>query len=113
VYAILVVSVVSLLAIVIDLAILASVISFGALVAFSVVNLSVIKHFFVDLRERNRVLMNLVLPLIGFLLTAWLWTSLSGTALVIGLCWLGVGFIWLLAITRGFRRPTPVLDLEE
>ncbi len=113
VYAILVVSVVSLLAIVIDLAILASVISFGALVAFSVVNLSVIKHFFVDLRERNRVLMNLVLPLIGFLLTAWLWTSLSGTALVIGLCWLGVGFIWLLAITRGFQRPTPVLDLEE
>ena len=48
VYAILVVSVVSLLAVVIDLATLASLISFGALVAFSVVNLSVIKHYFVD-----------------------------------------------------------------
>jgi putrescine importer len=113
VYAILVVSIVSLLAIVIDLATLASLISFGALVAFSVVNLSVIKHFFVDLRERNRVLMNLVLPLIGFLLTGWLWFSLSGLTLVIGLCWLGVGFIWLLGVTRGFQRPTPVLDLEE
>ncbi len=46
VYAILTVSVVSLLATVISLTTLASVISFGALVAFSVVNLSVIKHYF-------------------------------------------------------------------
>ena len=112
VYAIGVVSVVSLLAIVIDLATLASLISFGALVAFSVVNLTVIKHFYLDLRERSNVLLNLVLPLIGFLLTVWLWTSLSGLTLVIGLCWLAIGFIWLLSVTRGFRRPTPVLDIE-
>jgi len=112
VYAILVVSAVSLLAIVIDLATLASLISFGALVAFSVVNLSVIKHFFVDLRQRHAVVMNLVLPAIGFLLTAWLWTSLSGLTLTVGLCWLTIGFIWLLGVTRGFRRPTPVLEMD-
>ena len=115
VWAILVVSVVSLLAVVIDLATLASLISFGALVAFSVVNLSVIKHYYIDLRERSgaELLRNLILPLIGFLLTAWLWTSLSGFTLVVGLCWLAVGFIWLLGVTRGFQRPTPVLDIEE
>ncbi|WP_029106301.1 amino acid permease [Mycobacterium sp. URHD0025] len=115
VYAILTVSVVSLLATVISLSTLASVISFGALVAFSVVNLSVIKHYFVDRRERDgaRVVANLVLPLIGFLLTVWLWTSLSGLTLVIGLCWLAVGFVWLAGVTRGFRQPTPVLDLKE
>ncbi|AFM15655.1 amino acid transporter [Mycolicibacterium chubuense NBB4] len=112
VYAILVVSLISLLAIVIDLTTLASLVSFGALVAFSVVNLSVIKHYFVDRRERN-VILNVVLPAIGFLLTAWLWTSLSKETLVVGLIWLAVGFIWLLAVTRGFRRPTPVLDLDE
>src|SRR6478736_7489822 len=95
VYAIVTVSVISLLAIWIDLTILASVVSFGALVAFSVVNLSVIKHYFVDMRERNIVL-NLIVPAIGFLLTAWLWTSLSGTALTIGLIWLAIGFVWLL-----------------
>lgn len=115
VYAILAVSAVSLLAIVISLTTLASVISFGALVAFSVVNLSVIKHYFVDRRERDgaRVVTNLVLPLTGFLLTVWLWTSLSGLTLLIGLCWLAVGFVWLAGVTRGFRRPTPVLDLKE
>ena len=113
VYAILVVSVVSLLAVVIDLATLVSLISFGALVAFSVVNLSVIKHFFIDRREREgtRMVRNLVLPLIGFLLTAWLWTSLSGLTLQFGLAWMAIGFAWLLIITRGFRRPTPVLEV--
>ncbi|OBB08218.1 Putrescine importer PuuP [Mycolicibacterium fortuitum] len=115
VYAILAVSAVSLLATVISLTTLASVISFGALVAFSVVNLSVIKHYFVDRQERDgaRVISNLVLPLIGFLLTVWLWTSLSGLTLVIGLSWLAVGFVWLAGVTRGFQRPTPVLDLKE
>ena len=37
----------------------------------------------------------------------------TGTALTIGLIWLAIGFVWLLVVTRGFRRPTPVLDLEE
>jgi amino acid transporter len=114
-YAILVVSVVSLFAIVVDLTMLASLISFGALVAFSAVNLSVIKHYFIDLGERGggAVVNNLLVPMIGFGLTVWLWTSLSGLTLVIGLCWLAIGFIWLLGITRGFRRPTPVLDMKE
>ena len=110
-YAIVLVSLVSLLALVIDLTTLASIISFGALVAFSAVNLSVIKHFFIDLGERS-VLSNLVLPLIGFVLTVWLWTSLSGLTLKVGLAWLAAGFVWLLAVTRGFRRPTPVMDIE-
>jgi putrescine importer len=112
VYAILVVSVISLLAIVIGLDILAQVVSFGALVAFSAVNLTVVKHYFLDAGDKN-VFNNVVLPVIGFLLTVWLWTSLSGLALTIGLIWLGVGFLWLLVVTRGFRRPTPVLDMQE
>ena len=114
VYAILLVSLVSLLALVIDLGTLASIISFGALVAFSAVNLSVIKHYIVDERERGAasVLRHLVLPLIGFVLTVWLWTSLSALTLQVGMIWLAAGFLWLLVVTRGFRRPTPVMDLE-
>jgi putrescine importer len=114
-YAILVVSVISLAAVWIDLATLASIVSFGALVAFSAVNLTVIKHYFIDAGQRGGggFLNNVVLPLIGFGLTVWLWTSLSGFALVVGLVWLALGFVWLLVVTRGFQRPTPVLALEE
>jgi amino acid transporter len=114
--AILTVSVVSLLALVIDLGLLAEMISFGALIAFSAVNVSVIKHYF--LREKLRagaanLLNHLILPAIGFVLTLWLWTSLSPRALIVGLIWLAVGFVYLLWITRGFSRPTPMLDLKE
>lgn len=112
VFAILVVSVVSLLALVLTLTTLASMISFGALVAFSAVNLAVFKHYFIDRHERS-VLNNVVLPFIGVALTIWLWTSLSGLTLVIGLSWLAFGFIYLAARTQGFRRPTPVMDMKE
>ena len=115
VWAILVVSVVSLLAVVISLTTLASLISFGALMAFSAVNLAVIKHHFIDMKERSgaAVVRYLILPLIGFGLTVWLWFSLSAFTLEVGLTWLAIGFGWLLVVTRGFSRPTPVLDIEE
>ena len=44
-----------------------------------------------------------MLPVIGFLLTVYLWFSLSKLTLVVGLIWLGVGLLWLLLVTRGFR----------
>ncbi|MFE6253805.1 APC family permease [Agromyces sp. NPDC057865] len=115
VVAVLCVSAVSLLAIWIDLGLLAGMISFGALVAFSVVNLSVIKHYYLDRKERAgiQVLRNLVLPLIGFALTVWLWTSLSVETFIVGLSWLAIGVVLLAIVTRGFRRPTPMLDLKE
>ncbi|HEX6444400.1 MAG TPA: hypothetical protein VF053_04860, partial [Streptosporangiales bacterium] len=56
---------------------------------------------------------NLVLPLIGFGLTVWLWTSLSPRTFVIGLIWLALGLVLLGIVTRGFRRPVPMLDLRE
>jgi len=115
VLSILAVSIVSLLALVIDLGLLAEMISFGALIAFSAVNLSVIKHHFFGLKMRGglHTLNYLIVPAIGVLLTLWLWTSLSERALTVGLIWLAVGFLYLLALTRGFRRSTPMLDLKE
>lgn len=98
-----------------DLLTLSSLISFGALVAFSVVNLSVIKHFLIDRRERGarEILLHGVLPGIGFLLTAWLWTSLSGTALIVGIVWAALGACYLLVITRFLRKAPPELDMRE
>lgn len=115
VFPILIVSVVSLCALFATLETVSNMISFGALFAFSCVNLSVIKHYFVDRGERTGAdaVRNLVLPGIGFALTVWLWTNLDGVAFLIGLSWLGVGFVLLLIITRFFTRPTPTLDLKE
>ena len=115
VLATLAVAVVSLLALAVDLTFISEMVSFGALIAFSAVNLSVIKHFIIDEKHRggHAMLSSLVLPGIGFCLTLWLWTSLSPRTLLIGAIWLILGIGYLAFVTRGFRRPTPMLDLTE
>lgn len=112
---ILLTSAVALLALVLDLTTVSSLISFGALVAFSVVNLAVIRHYYVNKRRRGAagLVNNLLLPGVGFLLTLWLWTSLSATSFTLGLTWAGVGLAYLAILTRGFRRPIPHLELNE
>ncbi len=115
-FAILLVSAFSLLALVIDLATLASLISFGALVAFSAVNLAVVKtHLLDDASQRNAkgLLSYGVVPLVGLGLTLWLWTSLSALTLVIGLCWFALGLAYLAILTAGFRRPVRLVDFTE
>ena len=109
------VAVVSLLALAVDLTFISEMVSFGALIAFSAVNLSVIKHFVIDRKHRGgrAMLSSLVLPGIGFCLTLWLWTSLSPRTLLIGAIWLVLGIGYLALVTRGFRRPTPMLDLTD
>lgn len=109
------VSAVSLIALFADLGTVVSMVSFGALIAFSFVNLAVVKHYWVDVGERGTAgaLRNLLLPGIGFALTVWLWTSLSGTTFLIGLGWMALGFVLLLIVTRGFRRRAPMLELRE
>ncbi|MCO7572372.1 APC family permease [Pseudomonas chlororaphis] len=115
VIAIVLVSLVSLLAVVIDLTTLASMISFGALVAFSVVNLAVIKSHLGQGQPRTgaRLLQFGLLPLIGFGLIVWLWTSLSALTLGIGLAWFALGLVYLGVHTRGFRQQAPTVQFSE
>jgi amino acid transporter len=93
----------------------ASIINFGALVAFSFVNLAVIKHFMIDRKRTGgaAILKYVVAPGIGFAMTVWLWTSLSLTALITGVVWVAIGLIILLGFTHGFRRRPPTMDFSE
>lgn len=115
VFATLVVGLLSFVALAISLSLAAAMISFGALVAFSFVNLSVIKHFLIDrgLRGPANVVKYGLVPGVGVLLTLWLWTSLSGTTFQVGLGWVAVGFVYLLGLTRMFTRRPPELRLSE
>jgi putrescine importer len=105
----LVVGLFGLTALFISLATVSSMISFGALAAFSFVNLAVVKSYIVDRGQRTPA--DLVkyglLPLLGMAFTLYLWTQLSGLTFEIGLSWLAAGFVALLIITRLFRREPP------
>ncbi|MGF7244133.1 putrescine importer [Pseudomonas oryzihabitans] len=111
--AILVVSCVSLSALVISLDTVANMISFGALSAFSLVNLAVIKHYLLTQRRTGVVSLAKygLVPGLGFASTVWLWSSLSNLSLGIGLCWMGVGLVLLAGLTRAFRAPLPEVNM--
>ena len=111
------VTVLTLCGIFLPIAEVINVISFGALTAFTIVNLAVLRtfafrrdHAVTDFRSALRYL---VFPIIGTLATAWLWTSLSLNTLVVGLIWLAAGVVILAIVTRGFTRRTPKMDFSE
>ena len=115
-YAVVFVGVVSLLAIAFNLDFVASLINFGALIAFTFVNLTVIVYFAYRRREINgpgQIFRNIVLPFIGVLLTVLLWVHLSAESTRYGVIWFLIGIGVLLFITRFFRRPLTVNMGEE
>jgi amino acid transporter len=95
-YAILTVAAMSLVVLFISLETVASLISFGALFAFSVVNMSVMRIFLpqIEAPMLGALLRYGISPMIGLLLTAWLWFHLSPLALTVGSCWLGAGLVY-------------------
>jgi amino acid transporter len=89
--------------------------NFGAFVGFILVNLSVIRHYFLRRRERAgwQLFTNLIFPLCGAAVCSYVWINLSLKARVAGFCWLGIGTVYLAVLTRGFRKPPAALDLKE
>ncbi len=115
-HAVLIVGAVSLLAVKFTLEFVASMINFGALIAFTVVNLTVIVFYAWRLKQRRtakEIFRNIVLPFIGMCLTAVLWLNLHFEALRNGVIWLAIGIILLLFMTRGFRNPLTMKIEEE
>src|SRR3954463_13402315 len=86
----LVVGLFGLTALFISLATVSSMISFGALAAFSFVNLAVIKTYVIDRGHRtgSDILKFAVIPFLGFAFTIYLWTQLSKLTFEVGLGWL-------------------------
>ncbi|GHH97731.1 APC family permease [Neobacillus kokaensis] len=97
---------VSLLAIAPSLELISSFINFGALIAFTFVNLSVISYF-VFRHKRYKtgkdIFSFLVMPLLGAGLTGILWANLQADALIGGIIWIIVGFVYLLFQTKFFK----------
>ncbi len=85
--------------------------NFGAFVGFILVNLSVIRHYYIRLGKRSGMdfATNLVFPALGALVCAYIWMSLTEKAKIAGFAWLAIGTIYLAVVTRGFRRPPRAL----
>lgn len=112
-YNIIIVGIVALTAGFMDLDIVISMISFGALTAFTFVNLSVISRYALrDGRTKNLkdIFSFVVIPLLGFISIFAMWLEIENSALKFGLWWAMFGILYLGYKTKGFRQPAPQHD---
>ena len=112
---ILIIAVLASSAMFLDLESAASLINFGAYVAFGAVNLSLILAAYRHLRPAGRigVWAGYFLPAVGLAINFALWLSLDANAKIVGTIWAVAGFIFLLVRTRAFRAQAPAMAEPE
>lgn len=112
-YNILLVGAVALTAGFLSLEYVVALISFGALTAFSFVNLSVLAEY---MWRQGRwhspgdLLRYLVTPVMGFMSVGAMWLEVEPSSLSSGLIWGSIGLAYLAIITSGFRKTPPHYD---
>ncbi|TMQ96259.1 APC family permease [Actinomadura soli] len=106
---------VGLIALRLSVATSTSFINFGAFMAFTFVNLSVIAMFVRSRRSGagGRVLPDVLVPTVGALVDVWLLFHLDGRAQTLGLIWLALGVAYLAYLTRFFRLAPPEMEFTE
>jgi amino acid transporter len=78
----------------------AELLNFGAFIAFMGVNAAAFVRYY--LKERGGI-SNLLVPVFGFIICAFIWWYLSTPAKIVGAIWLAVGVIYGAIRTKGFR----------
>jgi len=110
-YSVLVIGAISMTAMLLDLATVVSLISFGALIAFTAVNFSVFMHFYIKKGENkgwNNIFKNLVLPIFSVAAIVCLWFNLDAAALHFGCVWLSLGIA--IFIYKKLRKQSVVMS---
>ena len=92
----------------------ATLINFGAFLAFMGVNLAVIREFFFRGRAeyQKNIFADFVAPALGFLFCLAIWFSLPSPAKKMGGVWCAIGIIYTGLKTKGFRTEPKPLDLN-
>jgi putrescine importer len=110
---VLLVGVLMLSALFLDLLTATSFINFGALIAFTFVNLCVIVHYTDKRRGLSGWWSYLVSPLIGAGFVAFLWVHLEAKSMQLGLVWTAIGAVYLVYLVKIKRVAVRKLRFEE
>jgi len=87
----------------------AQAVNFGAFVAFMGVNAAAFLCY--GVRAERKQFFSFVLPLLGFLICAFIWLNLSKSALILGAVWMAVGILYGAIKTNGFRADLVNFDI--
>lgn len=93
-----------------------SIVSFGALLGFILLNLAVISRFLIKNDEKISLQKKIIdyglYPMIGLIVTVWIFINLDANAHLIGALWLLIGILYLAGVTKFFKNPVPQLELN-
>jgi len=103
-----------------------NLINYGALGGFAALNVGVIWLYYVKKRgnspeklgetpnwspEGGYHIRYFLAPLLGFLIVAWVFSSMDRTALLVGTVWLVIGIVYEFVKTKGWKELPPQLEL--
>jgi Amino acid transporters len=91
-----------------NIPILSSIVNFGALTSFMIINFTVI-YYFLYKKKSKKYIKHLLCPLCGIIVVGCVWSGLSEHAKVFGAIWIAAGILLLLLIKKVFNRN---IDLE-
>lgn len=91
-----------------------SFINFGAFIAFTLVNACCVFYWVHQRRQGVRLnpLAYIAAPAVGAVISIYLWLNLDVPAKILGSIWLALGIIYLVWLTRGFRRDPPGMQVD-
>ena len=92
-----------------------SLVSFGALCAFTMVNLSVVFQYVIKGKKRGPMdlVKYLIIPALGMAISIYLFINIDISGKLMGGAWLLLGVIYSLATTNFWRKLPPNLTLED
>lgn len=78
-------------------------VNFGALTSFCVLHFTVFWHFFIKERS-GKVFLHVIMPALGFLITAYTWISLDELSKIMGITWVIAGIIYYIVLKKVLKR---------
>ena len=93
----------------------ASLIAFGVVVGFFMVNFAVVNHYYIRLKRRGGkdTLKYLVMPCIGMITLFIAFIYIETNAKILGSVWIIIGIVYLAIKTKGFKELPTEMSLDE
>jgi amino acid transporter len=88
----------------------AELLNFGAFIAFMGVNAAALVHY--KFHSTEKVFLAATMPILGFVVSAFIWLNLNHKAQLLGVAWIAIGIALYYAMRRAGAGPDKLLEIE-
>jgi putrescine importer len=88
----------------------AELLNFGAFIAFMGVNAAALVHY--KFRSKEKVFLAATMPILGFVVSAFIWLNLNHKAQLLGVAWIVIGIALYYAMRRAGAGPDKLLEID-